>query len=67
MVRKTEKDLDSGCSLNVEPAGFADGLDAGGRETGVKDGLQRFLRERWKQGVPCWKHGVPVRGEEGET
>lgn len=68
VMRKAEKGLDSGHSLNVEPAGFADGLDAGGRETGVKDGPQGFLPKCWKHGVPRWKHGVPMSGEgKGET
>lgn len=45
--------------LKVEPAGFADGLDIGGREKGVKDGQQGFL-------PGCWKYGVLMHGEGGD-
>lgn len=63
MVRKAEKDLDSGCRLNVEPAGFADGLDAEGRESGVKRALETggSLLETW--GSPAWRRG----GDFGEA
>lgn len=52
VMRKAEKGLDSGRML-VEPAGSADGLDVGGRETAVEDGLQGFLPERW--GCYAWR------------
>lgn len=46
--------LDSAYTVKVEPLGFADGLDVGEREKGIKEDSKDFDLSNWTEGVAIY-------------